>query len=97
MKKTVSFAEAMAGILSVPAIVALNAWSISVMWSWFIVPTGASPIGLVHAIGIGVLVNGIAGGAQLDVKNKSMTTLVILGLGKPFVSLAVGWCVHAFM
>ena len=59
-KKAPDVVDALAGcalaLAAVPFLIALRAWTLSVLWAWFAVPLGCPPIGVAHAAGlVGVL------------------------------------------
>lgn len=43
-------------LLAIPAMALLQGWILSLVWGWFVVPIGVAPIGVVHGIGIVLLV-----------------------------------------
>lgn len=44
------------GLIATPILGMLNGFVLSQLWAWFVVPLGAQPIGVAHAMGLGVLV-----------------------------------------
>ena len=44
-------------LLMMVLIMPLEGWTIKLMWDWFIVPLGATPITIWHALGIHTIVN----------------------------------------
>jgi len=68
------------------ALCLLNGFMLSYMWAWFIVPLGAPPIGVLHAIGIGILVSVLTSEASPGGQDEDAIQKM---LGKLFAKLAV--------
>jgi hypothetical protein len=94
--------EIVFGIPIVVAVVALfglaNAWVLSILWSWFIVPLGVAQIGVAHTYGIFLMLvffSHLHDGDEMDRKaaRKQLLRMVL----QPFVALLCGWVAHRVM
>lgn len=76
-----------------------NAWALTILWGWFIVPLGVKALSLAHAYGF-TLVTGfiLSTRGVKDHKDKEdwISTVVTLLL-LPLVVLGLGWITVGFM
>ena len=50
-------AKAILGLLWIPIGALLSGWAMVTLWGWFIVPLGASALGLAHGWGLSMMVH----------------------------------------
>ena len=81
----------------------LEAWALSALWWWFVVPFGAPALGFAHAIGLAVLARTLRGAQRAASKEdierwttKPLGTAAAHVFRYPFAVL-LGYCVHAVM
>ena len=89
-------------LISCPVAVLLNAWVLTNLWVWFIVPFGIPAIGLAEAAGITLLVFFLAKDLTTSKKSKEATTKdiansLIMLFVKPITVLGLGWVIQSFM
>jgi len=88
------------GLILIPTIAILQGWVLTILWSWFIVPTFHAPeLSIAVAIGL-TLVVGMFKEIKINTKEKSSDeklTEAIAVVIMPFVFLFLGWIVHSFM
>lgn len=72
-----------------------QAWAISVLWGWFIVPLGLPAIGIAAAIGVSVTVSALRGrrGRPKDDEKWALAKSAV----QPWFCLAVGWTAKQFV
>jgi hypothetical protein len=91
---------AVAALMAVPFLAVLRGWVLSILWAWFMVPLGMRPIGIAHAIGVGILVSMFTMNAKMD-ENKPTTARVVKGLLfaliGPLILLTMAAIAHWFM
>ncbi|MHA1839440.1 MAG: hypothetical protein ACTSYO_05740 [Candidatus Ranarchaeia archaeon] len=78
----------------------LNGVIIQTMWGWFVVPLGASAIGLAHAIGLSLTVRFFTWRKASTKKNETREEIVrdlLGGIIVPCSILVMGAIVHSFM
>lgn len=82
----------------------LNGWVLSLLWSWFFVPTlGLPHLSVIQAIGVAMVITYLTThrGTESDDSNKSSTEkfveAVIFAFFYPLFALFFGWIVHLFM
>ena len=79
----------------------LNGWALSILWGWFFVPLGLSPIRILHAIGVGVTVSLLTSRAPRcndeRTSNQKFSESAAHMFVTPLVALAMGWIVLQFM
>lgn len=101
-------AAALLAIIAIPLIgIFWGGYVLSVLWSWFIVPTlGAPSITYLQAAGLTIVVNTFLGrrGHDADMKanqgksgDEKVIEAITMALAFPAIALAVGWIVHSFM
>lgn len=76
-----------------------NAWVLTILWSWFIVPLGVKALSVAHAYGV-TLVTGLILGNRGIKENKDKddwVSSVITWLLIPAVALFFGWIAVGFM
>lgn len=82
-------------IALVVLLVIQQAWAISVLWGWFIVPLGLPVIGTAAAVGISVTVSVIRGRRKgPDEEGWRAITMSAL---QPWFCLAIGWIAKQFL
>lgn len=75
----------------------ISGFTIMWMWSWYIVPLGLPAIGLIHAIGIDMLVSFVVT-TQINIPpNGGFWERFIYGLLLTCVTLLAGWILHFVM
>lgn len=77
----------------------LNGYALTVLWTWFVVPTfGAPALGLAQAIGLAVVVSYLTHqySAKSDKKTDWSETAAFI-IVKPAFALLVGWIVKQRM
>ena len=87
-------------LLGYPVVLLSRGITVSVLWSWFVVPTGTDPISVPVGIGFSLLVSVLTGGNVSDddqdgVRNAIKS--VIFGVIYPLFLLLTGWVVTLFM
>ena len=80
----------------------LTGFTISVLWEWFVVPLGVTPIGMANAFGLSVMIMFFKIRGRKDfVKDvlveKSETRKWIEHLVTPVIALTIGWLTTLFM
>ena len=77
----------------------LHGWVLTYLWRWFVVPLGVKELSIAWAIGISVVVSMLTKQWQPEQKDKhpSLRSVVVELFLSPFVFLAFGAIVHAFM
>lgn len=72
-----------------------QAWAISVLWGWFIVPLGLPAIGIAAAVGVSVTVSALRGrrGRSSDDGKWALAKAAL----QPWFCLAVGWTAKQFV
>lgn len=76
-----------------------NAWVLSILWGWFIVPLGVKSLSIAHAYGVTLVAGlflstrGIKENKNQDDRISSLITWLIL----PLVALFFGWIAVGFM
>lgn len=76
-----------------------NAWVLSILWAWFIVPLGVKSLSIAHAYGL-TLVTGLILSNRGIKENKNQDdwiSSVITWLLIPLVALFFGWIAVGFM
>lgn len=90
-------------LILMPLAVFLNAYVLSVLWLWFIVPLGMPVLSLTTAVGIAVIVSLFQQTHQSKENDKTESAEAKIGkafslvLAKPLGALAVGWLITLFM
>jgi hypothetical protein len=84
------FAIALIGLLVIQ-----QAWAISVLWGWFLVPLGLPAIGIATAIGISAILSALHQSRKSpgDEGWKSVGKAAL----KPWFLLAIGWIAKQFL
>lgn len=95
-KKTESAGDAVAGLVLTVGSVFLDAWAISLLWGWFVVPLGPPPIGYWHAMWVGLLWSLLSHRAGLAREGEPLTRAAEAFLA-PLFFLAIGAMVKAGM
>lgn len=83
-------------ILLVPTVM-WGGYVVSVLWGWFIVPLGAPPVGIAHALGLMLMASlPLLGLAKAKDEDDALFTIIkswVISL----LALGCGWLYHAFM
>jgi len=89
-------------LIVTPLVAILQGWVLTVLWSWFIVPTfGLPELSIAVAIGLSLIVSMFRGynnttkNENLE-KSEQVGKVIVLLFGPLFV-LFLGWIVHLFM
>jgi hypothetical protein len=72
-----------------------QAWAISVLWGWFIVPLGLPAIGIAAAIGISTTMSAMRG-RRKGPDDEGWKTIAKSVL-QPWFCLAIGWIAKQFL
>lgn len=72
-----------------------QAWAISILWGWFIVPLGVPAIGIAAAVGVSVTVSALRG-RRKGPDDEGWKALAKAAL-QPWFCLAVGWTAKQFV
>jgi hypothetical protein len=94
MKVAAGTVVVMGIVAALVGVMALNGFMLSYLWEWFVVPLGAPPIGLLHAIGIAVLVSMLTfegGGRAGD--GEDALKLLFARLVAKLVAFGIAWAV----
>jgi len=75
-----------------------NAWAISLLWGWFIVPAFALPaLTILQAWGLAIFVTYLTYHPQSNQHNKDLTAYfigeVVKFMTKPLIAVGIGWLV----
>ena len=86
-------------LLSIPFFIVLSGLVIKMLWGWFVVPFGIQPIGIAHALGLGVLCNYLTdrGHNEMRARPDALQVAYIIGIGKASTVLGLAWIIHLFM
>ena len=91
-------------LVSVPFAIILNAWVLTNLWTWFIVPLGVPAIGIAWAAGIVCISAYLTKEISASDKGKTGVEAIevvikhwIIMFAKPITALIVGWIFHSFM
>lgn len=76
--------------------IALHAWTLSIMWSWFVVPLGVKPVGVAHAVGLTLVALSVQRSPRDD-DDADKWAAVARGFVRPLIALAFGWVAKSFM
>jgi len=76
-----------------------NAWVLTILWGWFIVPLGVKALGVAHAYGFTVVTGLILGnrGVKENKDKGDWVSSVATWLLLPAVALLFGWIAVGFM
>ena len=91
--------------LLVAATLPLNAWALSTLWAWFVVPLGAPPVGIAHAAGLLIAANilrarPLIAGAPKEERDafiREPFTKVLAYLSVTPAAVAMGWLAREVM
>lgn len=68
------------------------------LWSWFIVPLGAEPIGMAHAYGLATIIHFFTVSTDLKADDREVDRgKAIALLLRPWIALLVGYITHLCM
>ena len=85
-------------IVSIPLMILLDSYVVSVLWSWFLVPLGVMAIGMAHAYGVCVLFAVVRYRPERpDREVKDWWEPLMRGFLYPSFGLFMGWCAHGCM
>jgi hypothetical protein len=83
------------GAFATAIIVALlNAWAVTKMWAWFIVPIGMPEIGMANIYGLMLIANLMKTNRAID--NAEFAKLLISRIMNILLILGFGWMVHSY-
>lgn len=88
-----------AAIVGLALYVIYNAWVLTILWGWFIVPLGVKALSIAHAYGF-TLVTGLILSNRGVKENKGKddwVSSIITWLLLPLVALFFGWIAVGFM
>jgi len=96
---------AILALISFPIIMFYNAFVLSYLWFWFLVPLGVLPIGMAHGMGIIVLKNLLTAVYKTDnseteslqSKADTLEKRIMFMYALPTFALLVGYIFHSFM
>lgn len=87
-------------VFAMPASVLLRAFTLATLWNWFAVPLGARGIGMVHALGLSLLLSAFKYNEAVKLRNqpdvgtlKYYTRSLVISLA----FLVFGWVYHILM
>lgn len=89
-------------VLFIPLLL-LDGYAISMLWKWYAVPLGASPISTIHAAGLMILVRFVTHQVPPYREQTSMEKMtqsavwLLMGVTYPLVALAIGSILRGFM
>ena len=88
-----------AAIVGVALYAVYNAWVLTILWGWFIVPLGVKSLSIAHAYGFTLLTSLILGnrGVKENKNKEDWVGTVITWLLLPLVALFFGWIAVGFM
>lgn len=88
----IQFALALVGAI-------MNAWALSMLWGWFIVPIFKAPaLSIVQAIGVALIATLLTSHLQPKTnKSKDFTDLVGKAIGYPIITVCIGWAVSGLL
>lgn len=89
-------------LIVTPLMAILQGWVLTVLWSWFVVPTfGLPELSIAVAIGLSLIVGMFKGYSTTrkseDLETSEKVGQVIVMIFGPFFVLFLGWIVHLFM
>jgi uncharacterized membrane protein YhdT len=75
-----------------------NGLTLSLLWGWFITPyIGLPDIGLVPAIGIGMIIRYLTHENNGNSNNESWVTVIVSAIVSPLIVLSLGWILTWFL
>lgn len=76
-----------------------NAWVLTILWGWFIVPLGVKSLSIAHAYGFTLVIGLILSnrGVKENKDKEDWTSSIIVWILLPAVSLLFGWIAVGFM
>lgn len=88
----IQFALALVGAI-------MNAWALSMLWGWFIVPIFKAPaLSIVQAIGVALIATLLTSHLQPKTnKSKDFTDLVGKAIVYPIITVCIGWAVSGLL
>lgn len=86
-------------IASIVVLALLGAFTVSTLWSWFIVPFGLPAIGYAHAYGVMTFINFFLAAINVNTQKKEadINHTIAVGFSINFFALLFGWIAHSFM
>ena len=91
-------------IVFIPGVFLLNGYVIMVLWGWFIVPLGIIALSLPMAMGISLLVSymnfqhsDFFEKHKNDSSSHKIQRFVSICIGRPIMTLGLGYIIHLFM
>ena len=76
-----------------------NAWVLTILWGWFIVPLGVKALSIAHAYGFTLVTGLILGnrGVKENKNKEDWTGSIVTWLLLPAIALFFGWIAVGFM
>ena len=96
--KNLTIGEFLAFIFIVlPLSLILSGWTLSTLWSWFVVTTfHMQPLTIAQAAGLGLVVMYVTHQADYD-KERKFSAVLAQALSRPAVFLVLGFAVHWYI
>jgi len=93
-----NFTKALLIIVLIPFSLALKAWVLAILWTWFVVPLGVPAIGNAHALGLaGLIWFSMYSGNNRKLEDYDVGEAVVSSILAPLIALLVGWCCYTVM
>lgn len=88
-----------AAIVGLALYVVYNAWVLTILWGWFIVPLGVKSLSIAHAYGFTIVTGLILSnrGIKENKGKDDWVSSIITWLLLPLVALFFGWIAVGFM
>ena len=99
MKALAVIGMVLGAITAIALFAIYNAWVLSILWGWFIVPLGVKSLSIAHAYGV-TLVTGLFLSTRGIKENKNQDDWIsslITWLILPLAALFLGWIAVGFM
>jgi len=84
-------------LLLLPFSILLGAYVLKTLWWWFVVPLGASPVGMAHAYGLSTIVALMRYTDWKAVNEGKALESVMRSLGVNGMTLLIGYIAHRIM
>jgi hypothetical protein len=76
----------------------LNAWALSVLWGWFVVPLGVNALGIAHAFGVSLVASLLVRPHRDKTTNKEeYAAEIVKVILVPLMALLFGYIAVGFM
>lgn len=78
---------------------ALNGWTLTILWKWFIVPSfDARPLAVPYAMGISLIIrSAVYQPPGKEERSQGLGSTIGIAIAKPFIVLALGWLITLFI